>query len=293
MDNNGYKMAYEQVADKLSEKITQLYSQKIFPRDGKLFADILFTAATEGGALLRAMARLVDREKKVETANAALIQLCKASYVLDMMTVSGYYTPAESYQLASYISKVLDRLGELLTTAKNIDMNQRARRAVPFNGQTAPVSVSRAPFAGKGEDSHADEEGRVRLNAVITAVPSERDVTPHADIAAEEAQPVPEVSAVREVVPETMAQSLSEREATVPSAEDKDSISADVQKEAEGAADEVISAGDRQSAEDVVRNDGAVPAADEDGLDEMADADEVQSFLDEEDGFDDPAQTIK
>ena len=133
----------------------------------------------------------------------------------------------------------------------------------------------------------------MRLNAVITAVPSERYVTPHADIAAEEAQPVPEVSAVREVVPETMAQSLPEREATVPSAEDKDSISVDVQKEAEGASDEVISAGDRQSAEDVVRNDGAIPAADEDGLDEMADADEVQSFLDEEDGFDDPAQTIK
>ena len=133
----------------------------------------------------------------------------------------------------------------------------------------------------------------MRLNAVITAVPSERDVTPPADIAAEEAQPVPEVSAVREAVPETMAQSLPEREATVPSAVDKDSISVDIQKESEGASDEVISAGDRQSAEDVVRNDGAVPAADEDGLDEMADADEVQSFLDEEDGFDDPAQTIK
>lgn len=123
--NETNKMAYEVVADELCDKTLALYGRKHFVRDGKLFADMLYAACIEGGSLIKAMASMVDRGKKVETANAAIVQLSRAEYIITLMVKGNYYTANESYPLASYISKVCERLTELLNVAKQSEQQER------------------------------------------------------------------------------------------------------------------------------------------------------------------------
>lgn len=128
MENN-QKTAYETAAKELGERIVALYKKRSFPRDGKAFAEMLFTAGVEAGSLIQAMSQLTDRELKIETANEALLQISRAEYILGIMCSAKYYTASETYDLKSYMVKVKDSLKALL---KNVQDAARIRQARPF-----------------------------------------------------------------------------------------------------------------------------------------------------------------
>ena len=128
MENN-QKTAYETAAKELGERLVALYKKRFFPRDGKAFAEMLFTAGVEAGSLIQAMSQLTDRELKIETANEALLQISRAEYILGIMCSAKYYRASEAYDLKSYMVKVKDSLKALL---KNVQDAARIRQARPF-----------------------------------------------------------------------------------------------------------------------------------------------------------------
>lgn len=138
MENN-QKTAYETAAEELGVRLVALQKLRLFPRNGKVFADLLFTAGVEAGALIQAMSQITDRELKIETANEALLQISRAEYILGIMCSAKYYSAREVYELKSYISKVKDSLKELLKNAREADRIRQARLFSESDGLDDPV----------------------------------------------------------------------------------------------------------------------------------------------------------
>ena len=138
MENN-QKTAYETAAEELGVRLVALHKLRLFPRNGKVFADLLFTAGVEAGALIQAMSQLTDRELKIETANEALLQISRAEYILGIMCSAKYYSAREVYELKSYISKVKESLKELLKNAREADRIRQARLFSESDGLDDPV----------------------------------------------------------------------------------------------------------------------------------------------------------
>lgn len=145
MENN-QKTAYEVTASELGEKLVALYKTRLFPRDGKLLADTMFSAGFEAGSLLQMMAHLSDRPRKVETANRALEKLCQAEYLVSLMEENGYYKTSECFAAKSYIGKVIENLETLLKSAKEADGTAASATAQqPIKVEIKPVIHTPAP----------------------------------------------------------------------------------------------------------------------------------------------------
>lgn len=147
MDNN-QTTAYEKAAKELGDKLVALYKLRIFPRDGKTFAEMLFTAGTEAGSLIWSMSQLSDKELKVRTANEALLKISRAEYILGIMCTAGYYTASEVYDLSGYIVKVKESLKALL---KNAQDAAKARQARPYYGTYNARTSDRITYVDNNE----------------------------------------------------------------------------------------------------------------------------------------------
>ena len=117
MDENSYVTSYKEVSAELGRKLLKLYGVKIFPRQGKVFADMLFQSGIEAGSYLAALADIEERTVKINLATNAMIQLNRTEYLISVMKEAGYYAPVHVVEIQEYLDGLTNAMRELLIAA--------------------------------------------------------------------------------------------------------------------------------------------------------------------------------
>lgn len=99
----------------LGKKLLKLYGLKIFPRMGKIFADMLFQTGVEAGALLCSLEDVFDYGSRATLATQATVKLNQAAYILGIMKEAGYYTEDDVKELEESIDELVQNTRPLLT----------------------------------------------------------------------------------------------------------------------------------------------------------------------------------
>ncbi len=136
---NEYVTSYKEVSAELGRKLIKLYGVKIFPRQGKIFADMLFTSGVEAGSYLAALADIEERNVKINLATNAMIQLNQTEYLVKVMLEAGYYAPVHVVEIQEYLDGLTHAMKELLISAY-AQMNSENRHTVVASApmQTIP-----------------------------------------------------------------------------------------------------------------------------------------------------------
>ena len=117
MGENEYVTSYKEVSAELGRKLIKLYGAKIFPRQGKIFADMLFQSGIEAGSYLAALADIEERNVKINLATNAMIQLNQTEYLVNVMLEAGYYASAQVAEIQEYLDGLTNAMRELLISA--------------------------------------------------------------------------------------------------------------------------------------------------------------------------------
>ncbi len=177
MEENVRETSYEQAAEELGKKLIALYNQKIFPRLGKIFADMLFQSGTEAGAYITSLGDIDELPVKRDMAQNAMIKLKRAAYVLNIMKSAGYYTPVQVVELEEYIQSLLVAVKNVLAIAYS-QTSEAPRVAAPRPAQpvqprqpvvyqtvvsvpkpTAQGTAAAAPAANDQPEEYFDSDG--------------------------------------------------------------------------------------------------------------------------------------
>ncbi|MDE7300558.1 MAG: hypothetical protein K2N47_00155 [Clostridia bacterium] len=134
---------YEGAAEELARRLVNLYELKVFPRQGKIFADMLCEACAKGGSFLNSLGEIDNKIAKRDIAQDALIEIKRADYLLKIMRVGNYYTESEIRELAEYIKQIIKLLTDLLVVAYEQTMNADVRIIQPIlQGKIQPALAS-------------------------------------------------------------------------------------------------------------------------------------------------------
>lgn len=161
-DNQRVITSYKEVSEELGKKLIKLYSEKIFPRQGKVFADKLFATGVEAGAYIASLADIYDRGIKMDLANHAMVKLNTVSYLIYIMREAGYYTQANVMEMQEFLAGLINAMRDLLNNANAGGRPDSSRRitpsGVPFRPTTSPqATVISAPSpAVQAEAAPAD-----------------------------------------------------------------------------------------------------------------------------------------
>ncbi|MCM1438150.1 MAG: hypothetical protein NC131_02905 [Roseburia sp.] len=112
-----YVASYKEVSAELGKRLLKLYRVKIFPRQGKIFADMLFQTGIEAGTYIASLADIEERKMKIELASNAMIKLNQTEYLIRVMKDAGYYEPVHVVDMEDYMEELLKAMRELLSTA--------------------------------------------------------------------------------------------------------------------------------------------------------------------------------
>ena len=133
--------SYKEVSAELGRKLIKLYGAKIFPRQGKIFADMLFKSGIEAGSYLAALADIEERAVKINLATNAMIQLNQTEYLLGVMKEAGYYSQVQVVELQEYLDGLTHAMKNLLTAA----YSQRKPEGVRPVVASAPLQSMPSP----------------------------------------------------------------------------------------------------------------------------------------------------
>lgn len=97
------------------KKLIKLYGLKIFPRMGKVFADMLFQTGVEAGALLSSLEDVFDYGTRATIATQATVKLNQIAYTLGIMKEAGYYTADDVKELEESLEDLVQNVRPLLT----------------------------------------------------------------------------------------------------------------------------------------------------------------------------------
>lgn len=137
MSENQNTVSYREVSQTLGTKLIKLYAAKIFPRQGKVFADMLFQTGVEAGTYITSLEDVDDRGLKTEIASKAMVKLNQMAYILSIMREAGYYSAEQTSDLSEYIKGLIRAMRELLTAAFAVQRPEGVR-AIPV---PMPVTV--------------------------------------------------------------------------------------------------------------------------------------------------------
>lgn len=112
-----YVASYKEVSAELGKRLLKLYRVKIFPRQGKVFADMLFQTGIEAGTYIASLADIEERKMKIELASNAMIKLNQTEYLIRVMKEAGYYEPVHVVDMEDYMEELLKAMRELLSNA--------------------------------------------------------------------------------------------------------------------------------------------------------------------------------
>lgn len=138
MDEMQYVTSYKEVSTELGRKLIKLYNAKIFPRQGKIFADMLFQSGIQAGAYLAALADIEERSVKINLATNAMVNLNQTEYLVNVMLEAGYYSPFQVVEIQEYLDGLTQAMRELLVAAYS---QRRADNMSAAKPAPAPVPV--------------------------------------------------------------------------------------------------------------------------------------------------------
>lgn len=197
---------YKEISEELGKRLVKLYVLKIFPRQGKVFADLLFETGVEAGTAIAALADLEDRDAKLDLLNKSMIKLNQTAYIITVMKSAGFYTMEEVMSVEEYVHGLIRAVKSLLAAAyaqrqpKPVQQVQRIQHVQRINAYTGynaavPPTVQRAP-------ENAPVEAAVKGTA-----PAAPAVTP-----AEETKPAAAADAAPAVQAEAQAETTKNEE---------------------------------------------------------------------------------
>ena len=143
-----YVASYKEVSAELGKRLLKLYRVKIFPRQGKIFADMLFQTGIEAGTYIASLADIEERKMKIELASNAMIKLNQTEYLIRVMKEAGYYAPEQVAEMEDYMEELLKAMRELLSGAfaqmRAEQGNARTSTQVVVKPVTVPVQKKAA-----------------------------------------------------------------------------------------------------------------------------------------------------
>ncbi len=155
MSENEYLTSYREVSTELGKKLIKLYGVKIFPRQGKIFADMLFQSGIEAGAYLAALEDIEERNVKINLATNAMIQLNQTEYLVNVMLEAGYYAPFQVVEIQEYLDGLTRAMKELLISAyaqMNSDNKHTVVASAPLQSVPAPARKPEQPAINTDPD---------------------------------------------------------------------------------------------------------------------------------------------
>ena len=101
---------YKDDSAEFGKKLLKLYGLKIFPRMGKIFADMLFQAGVEAGSYLCSLDDVFEYGARANLATQATIKLNQMAYILGIMKEAAYYTQEEVAEIEESIEDLLQNV---------------------------------------------------------------------------------------------------------------------------------------------------------------------------------------
>lgn len=157
-----YVTSYKEVSNELGKRLIKLYGQKIFPRQGKVFADMLFQTGIEAGTYIASLADIEERKMKIDLATNAMIKLNQTEYLLRVMKEAGYYEPAQIVEMEEYMEELLKAMRELLSNAfAQLRGGKNVTPVAPVPEVKKPEQAKPAPAQSKPQPQiiNADPDG--------------------------------------------------------------------------------------------------------------------------------------
>ena len=163
MAMNRREDTYRQASDELAHRLITLYGAKIFPRQGKVFADMLFQTGIEAGSYVATLGEVDEKNAKIDLANKALLKLTQTDYILSVMHEGKYYEASQVEDLELFIRELIKAIRDLLNILYGPDANRFYTQMRPVfvptvnayqqpapvpNPVPAPVVNGAAPYAG-------------------------------------------------------------------------------------------------------------------------------------------------
>lgn len=140
------EMSYAEAGEKFRGLLISLYEKKIFPRQGKVFADELFQAGASAGAYVYNLGDAKEAHYKRDVAQLALTELNRVAYLLKIMQEGGFYTEIEVVPLLEYTQKLIAAVKDVLSNVYAY-INTEAAKPVVNSMYTAFSAGSEAAIA--------------------------------------------------------------------------------------------------------------------------------------------------
>lgn len=113
-DFNQQIISYREAADELGRKLIRLYDVRMFPRQGKNFADQLFESGMEAGAYLSTIADVEDRAVKKDAAIKAYDLLNRTLYIISFMKNAKFYAQSDVFEIEEYLGSLIKAVREVI-----------------------------------------------------------------------------------------------------------------------------------------------------------------------------------
>lgn len=178
-DEIQYVTSYKEVSDELGKKLIKLYNAKIFPRQGKIFADMLFQSGIEAGSYLAALADIEERMVKINLATNAMIHLNQTEYLVNVMSEAGYYAPYQVAEIREYLDVLTRAMKDLLISAYE-QMRTKNVQTVVARAPLQSIPTSKPKSDKTNSDKPKSEKSKPAPPAVvISADPDGFNVPAH------------------------------------------------------------------------------------------------------------------
>lgn len=156
MDEAQRVTSYKDIGAELGKKLIKLYNEKIFPRQGKVFADMLFQSGIEAGSYIAALADVEEREVKINLATNAMVQLNRTQYLVQVMCAAGYYTSANVVGIEEYLGALIRAMRDLLNI---LYAKPNVESVRPAPAQTAPAKPKTEQVKPAPQPVNTDPDG--------------------------------------------------------------------------------------------------------------------------------------
>lgn len=150
MEINRRDDSYRRASDELARRLIILYGEKIFPRQGKVFADMLFETGVEAGSYVAVLGEIDEKNTKIDLATKALVKLTQTDYLLSVMHRGKYYDASQVEELQLFLNSLINSIRDLLNAihgpnAARFYTQMRPVAPVPTAPQTQPTADHSQP----------------------------------------------------------------------------------------------------------------------------------------------------
>ena len=136
MEDN--RNSYKEVSGELGKKLVKLYGAKIFPRQGKVFADMLFQTGVEAGTYIAALTDTNERGIRIKMATEAIVKLNQTVYLINVMKEARYYEKQQVAEIEAFLQELLRAMRNVLNTAFEQGRAHQQHPVAPKFRQVAP-----------------------------------------------------------------------------------------------------------------------------------------------------------